>query len=102
MTINLTGVINIQTITVLLSGVMDEFSQVLPDTSINIGILIGDANGNRAVSASDVALTKAQIGQAVTGTNFREDVNANGSINGSDAAIVKSHSGEGLALQLQF
>ena len=96
MTINLTGVGNVQTLTVTLSGVMDQFSQVLPNTGVNMSVLIGDTSGNRAVNASDVAQTKAQIGQSVSGTNFRSDVNANGAINGTDAAIVKSHSGESL------
>ena len=96
MTINLTGVTTAQTITVTLTGVTDEFSQVLPDTPISMRVLIGDTNGNATVNAADVSLTKAQLGQAATGANFREDVNANGVINSADVALVKAHLGEGI------
>jgi hypothetical protein len=55
--------------------------------------LLGDANGNRAVNASDVTLTKSRSGQTVTTANFRSDVNANGAINAGDASIVKANTG---------
>lgn len=96
MTINLTGVATAQTLTVTLSGVTDVFSQVLPDTPISMRVLIGDTNANGTVNAADVSLTKAQLGQNVTATNFRADPNANGVINSADVAIVKSHLGEGV------
>jgi uncharacterized MnhB-related membrane protein len=53
-------------------------------------------NGNGAVSAADVALTKSQVGATVGGSNFREDVNANGVLNAVDVAIVKSDVGHAL------
>jgi outer membrane protein assembly factor BamB len=93
MTVNLTGVANVQTLTVTLTGVTDEFSQVLPDTPASVNMLIGDTNGNGVVNATDVAQTKAQVGQPVTSSNFRTDVNASGIINATDVAIVKAHSG---------
>ena len=93
MTVNLTGVANVQTLTVTLSGVTDEFSQVLPDTPVSVNMLIGDTSGNGVVNATDVAQTKAQVGQPVTSSNFRTDVNASGIINATDVAIVKAHSG---------
>jgi hypothetical protein len=96
MTINLTGVATAQTLTVTLSGVTDVFSQVLPDTPISMRVLIGDTNANATVNSSDVSLAKAQLGQNVTGTNFRADPNANGVINSADVAIVKSHLGQGV------
>ncbi|HYK23500.1 MAG TPA: plastocyanin/azurin family copper-binding protein [Candidatus Acidoferrum sp.] len=96
MTINLTGVATAQTLTVTLRNVTDEFSQVLPDTPVSMRVLIGDTNANGTVNAADVSQTKAQLGQGVTGTNFRTDVNANGVINSADVAIVKSHLGEGV------
>ena len=96
MTVNLTGVIDVQRITVTLTGVSDEFSQVLPSTPVSMNVLIGDVNGNKLVNATDVTLVKSQVGQAVTGSNFREDVNANGSLTSTDAALTKSHVGDGL------
>jgi len=61
-----------------------------------MGVLVGDTNGNALVNASDISQTKSQVGQPVTGSNFREDVNANGLINASDVALVKSNSGTAL------
>lgn len=96
MTINLTGVTTAQTITVTLSNVTDEFAQVLPDTPVSMGVLIGDVNANRSVNAGDVALCKSSLGAIVNSTNFRSDVNANGSVNAGDVSIVKQHLGEGI------
>ena len=90
-TIPLTNVANAQTITVRLNSVNGS-------TNVDIGmsLLVGDVNGNAAVNASDVSQTKAQIGQTVTGSNFRTDVNANGTINATDASLVKANVGTGL------
>src|ERR1700726_1688254 len=102
MTVNLTGVANAQTLTVTLSGVIDEFSQVLPDTPVSVNMLIGDTSGNGVVNATDVAQTKAQVGQPVTSSNFRTDVNATGIINATDVAIVKAHSGGSISAPLTW
>jgi Dockerin type I domain len=91
--VNLTGVANAQTITVTLSGVTDTNAQVLPDAAVSLGILVGDTNGNGAVSSSDISQTKAQSGAPVTAANFREDVGVNGSISSSDISLVKAQSG---------
>ena len=64
MSINLTGVANAQLLTITLSGVTDQFSQVLPDTSVTAKMLIGDTNGNGFVNASDISQTKSRSGQA--------------------------------------
>ena len=96
MIVNVTGVTNVQILTVTLSNVTDVFNQVAGNSSVNIGFLIGDTNGNRTVNAADVAQTKARLGQTVDATNFRSDVNANGSLNAADTAIVKQNSGTSL------
>ena len=93
MTINLTGVADVQRITVTLHNVTDTMSQVLPDTVVNMNMLIGDTNGNRSVNASDIAQTKGQIGMTVTSANFREDVNVSGTITSADTAQVKASVG---------
>src|SRR5207253_2410142 len=41
MTVNLTGVTDAQKITVTLSGVTDTLAQVLPDTAVDMGVLLG-------------------------------------------------------------
>ena len=94
MTVNLTGVADVQKVTVNLSGVTDSVAQVLPDTAVSMNLLIGDTNGNKSVSASDIGQTKAQSGIAVTAANFRQDVTPNGTINASDIGLVKSRSGQ--------
>jgi Dockerin type I domain len=93
-TVNLTGVTDVQRITVTLFNVNDGTNR--GDVPVSMGVLVGDANGNAIVNASDVSLTKAQVGQAVSGSNFREDVNANGLINSVDVALVKSKVGTAL------
>jgi Dockerin type I domain len=96
MTVNLTGVIDVQKITVTLSGVTDSFAQVLPDTAVSVNMLIGDTTGNKTVNASDIAQTKGQSGATVTGTNFRTDINASGTVTASDVAQVKANAGHTL------
>jgi hypothetical protein len=93
-TVNLTGITNVQIITVTLFNVND--GTHMGNVPVSMGVLIGDVNGNALVNASDVSLTKSQVGQAVSSSNFREDVNANGLINSVDVALVKSKVGTAL------
>ena len=58
MTVNLTGVTDVQKITVTLSNVTDSFAQVLPNTAVSMNLLFGDTSGNKTVNASDVSQTK--------------------------------------------
>jgi hypothetical protein len=93
-TVNLTGVTNVQRITVTLMNVND--GTHMGDVPVSMGVLVGDVNGNAVVNASDVSLTKSQVGMTVSGSNFREDVNANGTISSTDVALVKSDVGTAL------
>jgi len=93
MTVNVTGVSDVQKLTVTLTSVTDSFGQVLPDTPVSMNMLIGDTNANKTVNVSDVAQTKAQSGLPVTAANFRTDVNVNGAISVSDIAEVKANAG---------
>jgi len=93
-TVNLTGVTNVQRITVTLHNVNNGTST--GDVPVSMGVLVGDVNGNAVVNASDVSLTKSQVGVPVSGSNFREDVNANGTISATDVALVKSDVGTAL------
>jgi hypothetical protein len=54
MTVNLTGVTDVQKITVTLSNVTSSTSQVLPDTAVSANMVIGDTDGDKTVSNSDV------------------------------------------------
>jgi hypothetical protein len=98
MTVNLTGVADVQRITVTLSGVTDATGQVLPNSSVSMVLLIGDANGDRVVNAGDVLQTRSRSGQTTSETNFRSDVNTDGAINGGDALLVRSRSGASVPL----
>jgi hypothetical protein len=93
-TVNLTGVTNAQTIGVTLNGVNDGTST--GNIVVPMSILNGDTSGNGSVNASDVNQTKVQVGQLVSGSNFRNDVNVNGSLNASDVTAVKIRSGTSL------
>jgi dockerin type I repeat protein len=96
MTVNLTGVTNAQRTTLTLHNMKDVANQLLPDTTVTVGFLLGDTTGNGSVVSSDISQTKLQSGHPVTAANFRTDVNANGSINGTDVSLVKLNSGTGL------
>jgi hypothetical protein len=93
-TVNLTGVTDAQRITMTLIGVNDGMHT--GNVPVSMGVLVGDVNGNAVVNATDVALTKSQVGMPVSSSNFREDVNANGTITATDIAIVKSDVGTSL------
>jgi N-acetylneuraminic acid mutarotase len=93
-TVNLTGVTNIQRITVTLFNVND--GTHMGNVPVSMGVLVGDVNGNAVVNAADVALTKSQVGMPVGSSNFRGDVNANGTISATDVAQVKAEVGTAL------
>ena len=92
---NLTGVANLQYITVTLNNVLDVENNS-GNVSVPMGVLIGDTTGNGSVNSSDVSQTKARSGQTINALNFRSDVTVSGSINASDVSLVKSKSGTAL------
>jgi hypothetical protein len=96
MTVTLTGVNDQQPITVTLSGIKDIAGQALANTSVTMGVLLGDVNGSGAVNSTDIVQVKAQSATAVDANNFRRDVNASGTINSTDIVITKSRSGSAL------
>jgi hypothetical protein len=91
--VNLSGVADVQKVTVTLSNVTDSFAQVLPNTPVSMNVLSGDTNGNKSVTATDIGIVKGQSGAAVTAANFRQDLAPNGAISASDIGLVKSRSG---------
>ena len=96
MTVPLSGVSDLQKITLTLGGVTNSGGQVLPTTAVGMNVLLGDTTGSKAVNSSDISQTKSQSGQAVDTSNFRADVTVSGSINSSDISLVKSKSGTAL------
>lgn len=93
-TVNLTGVTNIQYITVKLTCVDDGVN--LGTVQVTMGVLIGDTTANGAVNSGDVSQVKSESGNPISTGNFREDVTASGDINASDVSLVKAQSGTAL------
>jgi hypothetical protein len=92
-TVNLTGVADIQTITLTIDGSSNgnSFSGV----AIPMGVLVGDTTASRIVNSSDVGEVKTAV-SPVGVTNFRRDLTANGEFNASDVSLVKLKVGNGL------
>ncbi|MGI8819826.1 MAG: dockerin type I domain-containing protein [Chthoniobacterales bacterium] len=93
-TINLHNVSDRQTITIRLISVSD--GATTGDLAIPMSLLLGDANGDGLVNASDALQTRNRSGAAVGSSTFRSDVNADGVINTGDALIVRNNSGGSL------
>ena len=96
MTVNLTGVTDVQKITVTLTDVTDTSAHVLSSAAVSVNMLIGDTSGNKLVNSFDVRQTRLQVGVPVTSANFREDVMPNGSITATDVGQVRSRLGNSL------
>lgn len=85
---------------VALSGAVDGKRVTVSSTNVNnagvnvavsLGFLVGDVNGNRAVTASDIAAVKGRFGQTVSATNFQYHLSGTGgSISAADVSAVKT------------
>ena len=89
LTVNLTGVADIQRVTVSLTGINGDVTAF----PVSIGFLVGDFNNTRAVTASDISAAKTRVGQITNAANFRFDVNASGSVEIADVTTAKLRSG---------
>ena len=96
MTVELTGVVDLQQITVTLRNVTSNSGAVLADIPVTVNMLIGDVNGNRTVNATDIGQVKSQSGTAATASTFRADINSSGIVTASDIGEVKANSGHTL------
>jgi hypothetical protein len=94
LTINLTKVsCNASHITVTANDVKDSAGINLDSACLEVGLLLGDVNGDGVVDSSDIAVIDSQIGQPTNGENFRSDVNNNGVIDNADLQIVTRQQG---------
>jgi hypothetical protein len=93
-TVNLTGVVNAQTVTVTLAGVSNGTNT--SDVEAAMSVLVGDTNADTFVDSGDTSQTKSQSGNPLIASNFREDVNVDGFIDAGDVSLVKSKSGTAL------
>jgi hypothetical protein len=87
--VTLTGVPDNKRVTVHLSNVNGAGVGVFA----SLGFLVGDVNGSRSVTATDILQVKGRSGQVTNATNFTFDLNASGSITASDILAVKGRSG---------
>ena len=94
----LTGVTDIQYVTVDMSAVVAVDGGTGGVGSTRVGFLYGDVNGTRIVAVSDKGLVNAQLGQSVTASNYLLDVNANGLLAVSDKGIVNVQLGHALPI----
>lgn len=90
-TVDLTGVGDLQIITLGLTNVNSGAATL--NSSVSMGLLLGDVTGDGTVNSGDATATRNLSGQLTTGANFRRDLNCDGTINAGDAAIVRSRSG---------
>ncbi|MDQ6623789.1 MAG: dockerin type I domain-containing protein [Verrucomicrobiota bacterium] len=92
--VDLSNVQDASNITVSLIGVSN--GSASGNTSVALGVLSGDTNGDGIVNAGDALQTRNRAGQATDLTNFRADVNMDGFVNSGDSTIVRSRSGTSL------
>jgi hypothetical protein len=90
MIVPLTGVTNIQYVTVNVSNVASGGGG--PGSgSVRIGFLLGDVNQSRVVSVADLGLVNAQLAQGVTAANYLKDVNVSGTLTVADKGIANAN-----------
>lgn len=96
-TVNLTGVNDIQRLVVTLNGVQGSLGPVLNNLAVPMDVLVGDSNRDGTVNSGDAQQTRNRSGQLADPTNFRSDVNADGTVNSGDAFIVRANSSHQIA-----
>jgi autotransporter-associated beta strand protein len=91
MTVNVSGVANAKTVNVALKNVTDEFSQLLPTTTVSMGVLVGDVNASRRTDAGDVtAVRNHTVSIPTDAATARFDVNASGRIDSGDVTATRN------------
>jgi hypothetical protein len=94
LTINLTKVsCNASHITVTANDVKDSAGINLDSACLEVGLLLGDVNGDGLVDSADLDIVNSQIGQPTNGENFRSDINNDGTISTADVRIVTQQQG---------
>ncbi|HYE21810.1 MAG TPA: DUF1800 family protein [Tepidisphaeraceae bacterium] len=89
----LTGVADAQAVTIRVQNITDTNGQTLAAQNVFFRVLAGDVNGNGALTASDVNVTKFRStidGGAVNYGSYRCDINCNGLITASDVNVIKA------------
>ncbi len=87
---------NAQNVIVTLTGVTDDQGGTLGAAPVTMSLLLGDVDGDRAVTTTDFNLVKTHNGETTDATNFRQDLNTNGRIERNDARTVRQQIGTSL------
>jgi hypothetical protein len=83
-------------VTLTLAGVTDDQGNRLDSAPVTLGILLGDVTGDGVVNKTDIAATRAVLGEKTNSSNFRADVNTDGIIDHNDVRKVASYRGHSL------
>jgi hypothetical protein len=78
------------------NDVMDDQGNTLSSATATVGLLLGDANGDRVVDSADYQYVRSFKGQNIDSTNFRADVNGDGYIGSTDFNLVTQQQGTSL------
>lgn len=95
-TVTLGGVPSGQILKVKLQNVVPVGGGLSGSGAVSLGILLGDANSSRSVTAADVALVKSSVGKPVDSTTARYDIDADGDIDTLDSSLIKNGLGSAL------
>ena len=87
-TASLTGVSDVQYVTIVYSGVAAVDGGTGGSGSVRVGFLAGDSNQDRGVKVSDVGIVNASLLNPVTSANFLLDINADGKLTVGDKGMV--------------
>ena len=90
MRVPLSGVANRQYVTLAVTNVTATDGGV-GGGSVRLGFLVGDVNGSRSVTLSDLLGVNAVLAQLVSPANYLRDVNASGTLSLSDNLFVNAN-----------
>jgi uncharacterized delta-60 repeat protein len=96
-TVDLTGILNAQTLTITLTNVNDS-----GPVSVQMGVLLGDVNGDGFVLSGDYTAVRQRSGATVDETNFHYDINTDGFILSGDYTTARQQSGSHLSANPEF
>jgi uncharacterized delta-60 repeat protein len=90
-TVDLTGILNAQTITIALTNVNDS-----GPVSVPMGVLVGDVNADSFVLSGDYTAVRQRSGATVDATTCQYDINVDGFILSGDYTTARQQSGSHL------
>ncbi len=89
LTIQMSGAVNTQPLTVAFPGIAGLGGQVC-EQSLCLGVLAGDATGDRTVNVLDLVQVRNVLNQVPTQSTFTRDVTADGAVNVLDLVAIRN------------